>query len=273
MDPLVSIIMPTYNRAKLIERAIQSILSQSFKEWELIIIDDCSTDETPQVLSSWAKKDPRIKALINKKNNYPDISKTLNRGLEESRGKYVARLDDDDYWCDPNKLKKQTEFLEKHPDYVLCGGGVIVVDGEDKELFRYLKNEKDEDIRRRALFSNPFSHTTTMFLKEKAKKVGGYGNWHYAEDWDLWLKLGEIGKFYNFPEYFTRYLMAGQNKSFVYQKAQSKMISQIITKHRKNYPNFWRAYCLNMAQYFYSFLPLFLRALLHPILSRFKRSI
>jgi glycosyltransferase involved in cell wall biosynthesis len=273
MIPLVSIVMPTHNRANLVSRAIKSVLNQSFRDWELIIIDNASTDVTPKILSQLQAKDSRLRVLRNEKNNYPDISKTLNYGLKESRGKYIARLDDDDYWCNKDKLKKQIEFLETHSDYVLCGGGVIVVNNEDKELFRYLKSEKDDDIRGRALFANPFSHTTTLFLKKAAQKVGGYGNWHFAEDWDLWLKLGEIGKFYNFSEYFTCYLMAGQSKSFIYQKPQSRMILQIIKKHRYNYPNFWQAYYFNLFQYFYSFLPLFIKKTLHPLLSKFKRSL
>ncbi len=273
MEPIVSVVIPTYNRVKLLDRAIRSVLKQGFQDWELVVIDDCSTDETPQILANWAKHDPRIRVFRNEKNNYPDISKTLNRGLNESKGKYIARLDDDDYWFDREKLKKQVEFLEGHPDYVLCGGGVIVIDGSEKELFRYLKIENDKDIRSRALFANPFSHTTTLYLKKAAQKVGGYGDWRYAEDWDLWLKLGEIGKMYNFQEYFTCYLMAGQSKSFIHQKPQSKMILEIIKRHKNTYPNFWKAYLFNLSQYIYSFLPLFLRKRLHPFLSSFKRSI
>ncbi|MFA4827511.1 MAG: glycosyltransferase [Candidatus Shapirobacteria bacterium] len=275
MNPLVSVVMTSYNRSKLINRAILSVINQSYQNWELIIVDDASTDNTPTILKEWTNKEKGIKVVINKKNLWRQygLSPNLNKGIDLSKGKYIARLDDDDYWIDKDKIKKQVEFLENNPDYVVCGGGAIVEDGSGKEIFRYLKNEKDEDIRQRALFSNPFSHTTTMFLKEKAKKVGGYGNWRYAEDWDLWLKLGEIGKFYNFPKYFACYLMAGQSASFIYQRPQSKMILQIIKKHRQHYPNFWTAYVFNTGQYFYSFLPLFLKNLLHPVLSRFKRSI
>jgi len=275
MNPLVSVVMTSNNRSKLISRAILSVINQSYQNWELIIVDDASTDNTLTILKEWASKEKRIKIIINENNLWQQygLSLNLNKGIDLSKGKYIARLDDDDYWIDKEKIKKQVEFLENNPDYVVCGGGVIVEDEFGKEIFRYLKNEKDEDIRRWALFSNPFSHTTTMFLKEKAKKVGGYGNWRYAEDWDLWLKLGEIGKFYNFPEYFTRQLMAGQNVSFIYQKPQSKMILQIIKKYRQKYPNFWMAYFFNVGQYFYSFLPLFFKKILHPTLSRFKRSI
>ena len=190
-----------------------------------------------------------------------------------AKGKYIARIDDDDWWRNSDKLKTQVDFLEANPDYVVCGGGMIVVDSQGLELFRYLKPESDSDIRKTALLANPFSHTTVVFLKEAAEKVGGYGDWQYAEDWDLWLKLGKIGKFYNFPEYFTTYIMSGGNKSFIYQRPHSKMILEIIKKHRFDYPRFYFGYYFNLGQYLYSFLPLILRKGLHPTLSYLKRSL
>lgn len=269
---VVSIVMPTYNRAHLLSRAIRSVLNQTFKDWELIIIDDASTDDTETVLSDWSKNDERIKVFRNDKNNYPDISKNLNYSVGVARGMYIARLDDDDYWCDVNKLQKQVQFLDKNGDYVVVGGGVVVVDGNNKILFKYLKAETDEKIRKSALFSNPFSHTTTMFSRKAALAVGTYGSLRYAEDWDLWLKLGERGKMYNFPEYFMTYTLAEQNKSFLHQRSQAKTILKIISGHKNTYPNFYMAYLFNLTGLMYSYLPLFLRSLLHPVLSRAKRT-
>jgi glycosyltransferase involved in cell wall biosynthesis len=269
--PQVSIVMPTYNRVGFLRRAIESIFTQTFQDWELIVVDDASTDETPSVLAAFAAKDKRVVVLRNETNYYPDISKTLNKGLAAARGKYIARLDDDDYWLDPDKLKKQHAFLESHPDYVVVGSGMIVVDGEGKELYRYLKRETDKQIRKTALFANPFSHTTVMFRADVARRVHGYGTWRYAEDWDLWLKLGNEGKLYNFPEYSAAYTMAGQNKSFVHQRAQSRMTLEFIKAHKREYPGYWRARAVNTAQYLFSFLPLFVRRSLHTALSSLKR--
>ena len=273
MNPLVSVVMTSYNRSKLINRAILSVINQSYQNWELIIVDDASTDSTPTILKEWSEKEKRIKVVINKENLWKQygLSPNLNTGINLSKGKYIARLDDDDYWIDKDKIKKQVKFLENNPDYIVCGGGAIVEDELGKEIFRYLKSEKDEEIKKRILFANPFTNTTTVFLKIALEKVGGYGDWRYAEDWDLWLKLGALGKLYNFQEYFTRYLMAGY--SFMYQKSLSKMILKIIKKHKKNYPGFTAAYVFNFLQYLYSFLPLFLRRNIHPALVRLKRSI
>ncbi len=268
----VSIIMPTYNRAHCIGRAIESIINQSFVNWELIIIDDASTDETQKVLNEWQARDARIIVIRNKINQYPDISKTLNQGLAAARGKYIARIDDDDYWQSPEKLKKQISFLHNNPDYIIVGTGVVVIDGNGVERYRYLKNETDEAIRKSVLSANPFTHSSVVYLKDVARAVGGYEE-PYAEDWTLWLKLGMRGKLYNIPEYLIYYEMAGQNKSWQFQREQSKTILEIISRFRYNYPNFYRGYVLNCMAYWYTFLPVSVRNLWHPLASRFKRSL
>src|ERR1700722_18205126 len=163
--PRVSIILPTYNRVDLLARAVKSITTQSFSDWELIVVNDASTDGTKAYLDGLAAQDPRIHPVHNVKNNYPDISKNLNEAMAVARGAYVARLDDDDYWCDPDKLKKQVDFLDALPDHVIVGGGTIVVDEHDKEQFRYHKLENDPQIRDKALFANPFTHSTVMFRR------------------------------------------------------------------------------------------------------------
>ncbi len=271
--PMVSVILPTYNRVALLDCAIQSILSQSFAEFELIVINDASTDDTKEYLDNLAKKDSRVRFIHNKENNYPDISKNLNEGLRLAQGKYIARLDDDDYWCDVDKLKKQVEFLESHQDYVVCGGGTIVVDENDKEKFRYFKPATDETIRKRALFANPFTHSTVMFRREVALAVGGYGNFKNAEDWDLWLRMGEKGKLYNFQEYFVRYLMNEKSKTVIFKRSQSKEILAVVRAHRHQYPNFFLAYAVNVAQYGFSLLPRLVQKALYTPLSKAKRSL
>src|SRR5207237_312995 len=109
--PKISIILPTYNRVALLRRAIDSVYSQTFTDWELIVINDASGYDTKRFLDELSRRDERVVPLHHKKNNYPDISGTLNEGIRRSQGKYIARLDDDDYWCDNDKLKKQVLFL------------------------------------------------------------------------------------------------------------------------------------------------------------------
>lgn len=271
--PLVSIIVPTFNRVELLKRAVGSIMSQSFSDFEVIVINDASTDATKLYIDEIAQKDARIIPVHHEKNYYPDISRTLNEGLARARCKYIARLDDDDYWIDSEKLQKQVSFLETHPEYVLVGTGMIVIDKNGNELYRYLKNREDEQIRKKALISNPFSHTTVLFRTDTARRVGGYGQWIFAEDWDLWLKLGEQGKMYNIPEYSAAYLSAGQNKSHKYQKKQTEEMLRLIWLHRKQYPNALYGLMINGIQWVYAQIPEFIRKRIHGKLSVIKRKI
>lgn len=269
--PKVSIIMPTYNRIRMLEKAIQSVFDQSYRDWELIIIDDASTDETEARMKELDFREEAVRYMRIPKIENKGISEYLNIGLRNARGKYIARIDDDDFWCHKDKLKLQVEFMEKNPEYVVVGGGVILVDGNGDELFRYLKKETDEEIRSFALFSNPFTHATVLFKKDLALKLGGYKIIKHVEDMELWLRMGKHGKLYNMKEYFITYMTAGQNKSFTHQRENSKTVLEVIKMHKDDYPNFSKAYILNYTQYAYSFLPVFLKKNLQSFMYYFKR--
>lgn len=270
-DPVVSIIIPTYNRVDMLEKSIESVFSQTFTDWELIIIDDASTDETEERMTKLSEKESVVKYMRIPKITGKGISEYLNIGLRNSKGEYIARIDDDDFWCHKEKLKMQVEFLDNNPEYVVVGGGVILVDREGKELFKYLKKETDEEIRSYALFSNPFTHATVMFRKETAMKLGGYKNLEHVEDMELWLRMGMEGKLYNFKEYFITYMTAGQNKSFTQQRENSRTVVDVVKMHGKNYPNYYKAYLLNYTQYMYSFLPVFFKKRLQSFMYYLKR--
>jgi glycosyltransferase EpsE len=269
--PLISIVLPTCNRLNFLLRSIDSIKAQTYGNWELHIIDDISEDGTKEAMAELQKNDSRINYHRIKVDNTPGISKYLNYGIAKAKGKYIARLDDDDFWCENDKLKMQVEFLENNPEYVLVGGGMIIIDEEGVEKFRYLKNEKDEEIREKALMSNPFTHAAVMYRKDAIESIGGYKNLIHAEDWDMWLRLGKVGKFHNFKLYFGKYLVAGQNKSFQFQRRQAKVILKIIREHRKHYPHFLKGYSLNLMQYIYTYFPFFIRKRLQMFLYYFKR--
>lgn len=268
--PRVSIVMPTYNRAVLLSHAIASVRSQTFADWELVVTDDASTDNTGAVLTEWAAKDARIKPYRNTTNQYPDISKILNDGLTRARGEYIARLDDDDYWIDREKLAKQVAYLDAHPACVIVGTGVVVVDGVGRERYRYLKRETDADIRAGALSANPFTHSTVLYRRAAALAAGGYDH-RYAEDWVLWLTMGMRGELHNIPEYSVGYLMAEGNKTRIFQRAQAKTLFAVTLRFRRDYPHFLRAYAINLAALAYAYLPAFMRDASYSFASRFKR--
>lgn len=255
--PRVSIIMPTYNGSKWIKRAIDSIKAQSYKDWELLVVDDGSIDNTGLIVESFVKDDDRIRYIKNDQNM--GIQKTLNRGLGEALGIYIARLDDDDIWCDTEKLAKQVEFLDKSPDYILVGTGVVMMSESGSELFRYLLPEKDEDIKNRILGKNCFVHSSVVFRKDLILQVGGYGEGEDAlhfEDYDLWLRIGNMGKFYNLPLYSTGYTvrsssLSAVNKLYVFRK---------LLSHLKKYKGQYKNYYLNMilAYFRYFFYSMYL---------------
>ncbi|MBI4085879.1 MAG: glycosyltransferase family 2 protein [Candidatus Liptonbacteria bacterium] len=298
-SPKVSILMATYNRAGFIGPAIESVRKQTRKDWELIIADDGSSDATSEVVKSWEKKESRIVYARSEINQ--GISKNYNRGLRLAKGEYVAMIDDDDPWLDDGKLEKQIKFLDGNPDYVGCGGGVIVVGpsaviaseaesdsakrsnlgiassfetprNDVKELYRYLKPEKDEEIRKYMLFSNPMANSTTVFRKAAGEKVGWYDeSTRYSGDRDFWLKMGLVGKLYNFPEYFSYYTMSDSNTSVQKIRPHLKASLMIMKRYKGKYPGYVSALAFNELQYFYSFLPEKIRKPIHFALARMKR--
>ena len=272
MNILVSIVMPTFNRADTLSLAIESILKQTYSKWELIIVDNESTDNTKDIVTKYSAKDERIRYYFVKKSNNKGISDYLNYGIKIAKGKYIARLDDDDEWNVPDKLQKQVEFLELNEDFVIVGGGAIMVDRNRKEIFKFYKRNSDSEIRENALLANPFWHNTVMFRKKDVLELGGYKNYRFVEDWDLWLRMGQKGKFYNFREYFSLYMNAGQNLSTNNQKLAAKTILKLIKKYRNEYPNYFQASILNYFQYLFSFLPRFIRRRVENYLFYLKRN-
>jgi glycosyltransferase involved in cell wall biosynthesis len=197
------------------------------------------------------------------------IIKARNEAVNISKGKYIAVLDDDDYWCDNQKLEKQIKFLEENPDYVLVGGGLIRIDKNGKEIHRYLFSETDEEIRKSILFSGPFLQSAVVFKKDIWELVGGYDEQSGSEGWDLMLKLGTKGKMYNFQNYFTYYLENKRDKNFLrnFYKLQIAMRK----KYRDNYPGYHKAIFLGRLNYFYGFVPEIIKKLLSPIMSRLRK--
>ena len=272
LSPRVSVLIATYNRATLLSRAIESIRLQNFNELEIIIVDDGSTDNTEKVAREWQQRDDRIKYI--RSNHIGRIAKISNLGLSRANGEYIAILDDDDSWAMTDKLKKQVEFLDKNPEYVGCGGGIIVVNENYQETLRLLKPENDQEIKKRALIANSMINSTTVFRKAAAEKVGHYdASMLQFADWDFWLKMGLIGKLYNFPEYFAYYLMWGKGTSFLKQKENAKSAIRIVRRYKSKYPEFNKAIFLSSLYYLYAYIPTFLKKFLNPFLSRFKKVI
>lgn len=269
-SPRVSILLATYNRAHLLGPTIESIRAQSFTDWEIIIADDGSSDNTAGTVHEWQNKEPRIIYVRSDINQ--GISQNYNMGFQKTHGEYIAMIDDDDPWCDTEKLAKQVKFLDEHVDYIGIGGGVIVINGEGKELYRYFKPETDDQIRARQLFGNPMANSTTMFRRKAGEQVGWYDpTIRYAGDRDFWMKLGLIGKLHNIQEYFTFYTMNGENTSITKLKPHLQTSLLVMKRYKGKYPGYYPALALNQLQYAYAFLPESLRKRIHRVLARLKR--
>lgn len=245
MNKLVSIILPTYNGSPYIKKAIESVLSQTYKNWELIIIDDCSLDRTSSIVANYINLNSNIKYIKNNENL--GVQKSLNKGLSVSKGEYIARIDDDDEWIDNNKLKNQVEFLENNTEYVLVGTGALIIDEDDELTSKYLLPKSDLEIRNKILSKNCFVHSSVLFKKDTAQEVGGFSENEaikHIEDYDLWLRLGMKGKLFNLNTYSTALRVRSQSLTYKNRVTQAKRILNLIVKYRKIYPRFTIGYII-----------------------------
>lgn len=192
--PKISVVMPAYNAEKYIAEAIESILNQTYKNFEFIIVDDCSSDRTPEIIKRYAKKDKRIRYFRNKKRLGCTCS--LNVGLRKSKGEYIARMDSDDISL-PKRFIEQLKLISKGFDVV--GSNIIFIDkdGNEERMGIYSKN-----IGKIIKIKSPLAHPSVMFKRSFLEKVGYYNEkLKTAQDYDLWIrfylsdaKLGVVNK-------------------------------------------------------------------------------
>jgi glycosyltransferase involved in cell wall biosynthesis len=193
--PKVSVVTSVYNGEKYIEECVQSILHQSFEDFEFILLDNGSTDGTAELLDRI--NDPRVR-VVHQENL--GISQSLNKGVHLARGELIVRLDADDVSY-PHRLEHQVKFMDANKDYVLCGGGYQRwIDGSLSPQTVPLPLT-DHDIRRCLSRFNPIAHSAVVFRKDAFLQVGGYDR-HllFTQDYDLWIRLMKIGKACNLEE-------------------------------------------------------------------------
>jgi len=225
--PQVSIHMCTYNRAHFIPQAIDSVLSQTFQDWELLILDDQSTDNSEEVISQY--KDSRIRYIKNPENL--GITKNRNKALSLSTGKYVAVLDSDDYWTDNTKLAKQVDFLNSHPDYTLVGTNMTIINENGLVIKKVNYPTHNFVLKNLLLLKNFFCHSTVLYRKQVVLDLGSYDEslpiW---EDYDLWLKIGLKHKFANLDingaNYRQHASQSNTEKKIIGQQAQATIINR-----------------------------------------------
>lgn len=182
MNPVVSILMPVYNTADYLREAVDSMLNQTFTDFELIVLNDCSPDNADEILDTYT--DPRIVRYKGEKNQ--GLANVLNVGMDMARGKYIARMDSDDI-SHPNRLQVQVDYLESHPDVDLCSAGMHLF-GEKEEVWS--RPTDAEAVKVIALFYSPILHASSVWRKEAFDKNGlrFRQNMVPAEDYDMWCR-------------------------------------------------------------------------------------
>lgn len=201
MPPKVSVLMSVYNGARYLRVAIDSVLNQTFEDFEFVIVDDGSTDDSIEILSTY--KDPRIRLISNEENI--GLTHSLNIGLEIVQGEYVARMDPDDI-CVPERFERQVGFLDSHPEIGVLGSQMTVIDETGTPLRPFEVPTSHSMIVWTLFFKRAFGHPSVMLRKKIVDNVGGYDeSYQYAQDYGLWIRLLGKTQFSNLPEALVLY--------------------------------------------------------------------
>jgi len=226
--PLVSVITPAYNAEKYISEAIESILNQTFQDFEYIIIDDASTDATWDIIQEYAKKDERIIAVRNETNQGTPV--TRNRGVEMARSSYILWQDADDISL-LQRVEKQYAFMEAHPEVGILGGYLQFFDESgEKGVRQYAQG--DAELRKNIFLYSPVAQPAAMVRKSALEKAGEYNpKYRQAQDLDMSFRIGMFAKFANIQEIMIKYREHPNSATF--SKLKSLEINTI--KMRWNY--------------------------------------
>jgi glycosyltransferase involved in cell wall biosynthesis len=211
-SPAISVLMPVYNAGRFLAPALESVIGQTFADFELIALDGGSTDGSVELLRAIAARDPRVRVVSEKALG---LVESLNLGLALARAPLIARMDADDL-ARPDRLDKQRRFLRDHPDIVAVSGAMDVIDEDGKYLETIVFPTLPASIAGELLRRSVVSHPAAMVRTETLRVVSGYRRTaRHAEDYDLWLRLVEIGPIANLPDVVLSYRSHATNTSIV----------------------------------------------------------
>ncbi len=249
-NPKISVIMPVYNTEKYVWEAIESILDQSFTDFEFIIIDDCSTDKSYEICREYSKKDERIRLFRNEENL--KIVKTLNKAIDLSQWEFIARMDSDDI-VDLTRLEKQLNYLQKY-SLDIVSSNLIFIDKIWKEIWKRKYQNKIKNI---ILNESPICHACSIIRKQCFEDAWKYNDFNLAEDYDLWLRFfWKSYKFWVLDDYLYYYRIfdeGGKSSKLKQQlKATINVKENAIKKYnlKFNFPNYLRLYIEKFLYYF-----------------------
>lgn len=258
MSPFVTVLMPVYNTAPFLREAMDSVLSQTFTDFELIVLDDCSPDDAEAVLDTYT--DSRIIRYKGEKN--AGLSNVLNVGIAMARGKYIARMDSDDVSL-PNRLQIQVDYLETHPEVDLVSVGMRLF-GAREEV--WIREQNPEKVKINALFHSPVLHASSVWRKDSFENQGLRFCQERvpAEDYDLWTRALVKGlKLVNLPDVLYQYRMHPSQATVQTDKtsAKSREVQQeylrlalpsLSEKNREAFPKkLWPVFFANLRDGFF----------------------
>ena len=231
-EPVISVLTTVFNAGRFFEPAIRSILSQTFRNFEFLIVDDASTDGSTKVAEAWASKDPRIRVIRNDANK--GQTACLNQGLNLARGRWIARQDADDL-AHPLRLSRQHRFLTIQPGVVLLGTNGRIIDEQDR-----LSGLLDAPLSHQAItwtspFLNPFMHTSVMFRADVIRdEFGGYNEaYRIAQDYELWTRVIAAHQSANLPQRLVCYRHLGTSLSKAGREAAFAEASQVSAREAR----------------------------------------
>jgi glycosyltransferase involved in cell wall biosynthesis len=238
----LAVLLPTYNAALYINESIDSILNQTYADFDLFVYDDCSTDNTEVLIQSY--KDSRVHYIKNQENL--GIAKTLNKGLEALlyQYNYIARMDADD-WAYPERFKKQLDYLEHHKDIVLCGTqGDWIKDMALNPKSGWEYPVRHDYIKYYLLFAATFGHSSLIIRSDFLKKNALRYNEEIVtcEDWDLWIRVIKLGKAVNLPDFLMKYRILNESNHRSLEKK-----TQHLQERSKIISEYWRHFKIELS--------------------------
>jgi len=231
--PEISAVLPVYNGEAYVREAVESILAQTFPDFELIIINDGSTDGSGEILRELASRDPRI-VLVERANG--GLVSALNEGIEMARADLIARMDADDAAV-PERFALQLARMRAEPELGVLGSFIRIVDKTGRFIRQGSYPVMPAETARFLKHGSPLAHPTVMMRKEAVMKVGGYRQaFSHCEDYDLWLRISELGyAIANIPQPLLNYRVHGANVSTVHREAQElgTIVARLAHRCRK----------------------------------------
>ncbi|TAL68268.1 MAG: glycosyltransferase [Bacteroidetes bacterium] len=229
--PRISVIMPVYNAEKHLKEAIQSILNQTYTDFEFIIVDDGCTDKSQKIIKSI--KDIRINLVVNEQNI--GLTKSLLNGYTFCKGEFIARMDADDISV-PLRFEKQLDFLDKHPEVGVLGTNALAIKENTKPLYKIKYPEFHSLIKWALIFSNPMCHPSVMMRRSVIEKFGFYeSNTLWSQDYQYWSRIIDHTKFYNIQEYLILIRTSGEKVSLSHYEGQIQNAIKICKNNLSYY--------------------------------------